>query len=267
MKLRKLVLFALASSTLILTVGTVHAGPGKKKRANNSMMNMSTDAMPTVQSMPTTQTMSTGAMQSGTMPTPTSAPVANQMNTTPAATTTQMMPGMQAGQTNNMPYNTNSKRGNRGRRGMSNNSRRQMSPMQPTQSMQPGGMLPAVAGVQPAMGMIPVANAAGTVTPANNVAPTTGGDVQTRTANYLSPTDPRAVRLKVTLPTADTKLFIQGQPMTPTGTKRNFVSPPLELGRQYISTIRAVWMQAGAERVFERQVNVIPGQETTLRIE
>jgi uncharacterized protein (TIGR03000 family) len=55
-------------------------------------------------------------------------------------------------------------------------------------------------------------------------------------------------------------LYFQGQLMSPTGTFRAFVSPPLIPGRDYLYSVRATWIENGREVTQERSVPVRAGE-------
>ena len=59
---------------------------------------------------------------------------------------------------------------------------------------------------------------------------------------------------------ADADVFIDGAPMTQTGTERIFNSPPLEKGYRYSYTIRARWTEDGSPVEQTRTVSVTPGK-------
>lgn len=71
-------------------------------------------------------------------------------------------------------------------------------------------------------------------------------------------------RLRVTVPTPETKLMVNGAATSQTGLDRIFESPNLEGGRQHTYTLEAVWTVNGQEVVRKQDVNVVPGQETTV---
>jgi uncharacterized protein (TIGR03000 family) len=67
-----------------------------------------------------------------------------------------------------------------------------------------------------------------------------------------------SARVNVLLP-SDATLTIEGVRMSPTGTFREFVSPPLVPGPDYTYTVRATWTQNGKPVSQERVVHVAPG--------
>jgi uncharacterized protein (TIGR03000 family) len=74
-------------------------------------------------------------------------------------------------------------------------------------------------------------------------------------------------RLRIQLPDANARLWIEGQAMSQTGLERSFSSPPLELGRHYVYTMRASWIEGGREVSREQTVEVQPGQERLVRFQ
>lgn len=95
---------------------------------------------------------------------------------------------------------------------------------------------------------------------AQNVAPT----------NYQSfysgpPND--VVRLRVSVPTPDTKVWIEDSATQETGTERVFESPKLVPGKTYTYHLKARWMDNGREVTKEKDVKVQTGQETTVRFD
>ncbi|GIW79677.1 MAG: hypothetical protein KatS3mg105_1484 [Gemmatales bacterium] len=67
------------------------------------------------------------------------------------------------------------------------------------------------------------------------------------------------VYLRVLLP-ADAKLLIEGQETKQTGKERLFVSPPIEVGRSYVYTLKATWRENDKEVVKQYDVTVKPGE-------
>jgi uncharacterized protein (TIGR03000 family) len=63
----------------------------------------------------------------------------------------------------------------------------------------------------------------------------------------------------------DARLYFEGVPMELTGPERNFVSPPLVPGRNYLYEVRAVWSDdQGHEVVQDRKVPVHAGGRVTV---
>jgi uncharacterized protein (TIGR03000 family) len=69
---------------------------------------------------------------------------------------------------------------------------------------------------------------------------------------------------RVQVPTADAKLWIEGQQMESQGLERRFVSPPIEPGFSYVYTIRAQWSDNGKPMDQTREVRVRPGERITV---
>jgi uncharacterized protein (TIGR03000 family) len=74
------------------------------------------------------------------------------------------------------------------------------------------------------------------------------------------------VLLKVQVPKADARLWVEGQEMQRESgqEQRTFLSPPLESGKQYEYTVRASWMENGQEVSRERKVPAQPGQQVAV---
>jgi uncharacterized protein (TIGR03000 family) len=88
----------------------------------------------------------------------------------------------------------------------------------------------------------------------------TGG----RRANYPPETPrmsgrARSVLLEVRVP-ASAEIWIEGTKTLQTGAVRQFVSPPIEPGRNYSYKIEAKWMDQGSERTQSRTLVVRPGE-------
>lgn len=67
--------------------------------------------------------------------------------------------------------------------------------------------------------------------------------------------------LRVILPTADAKVWVEGQETRQRGTDRVFTSPPLEKGKSYHYTIKARWNQDGRQVEREKTVPVQAGRQ------
>jgi uncharacterized protein (TIGR03000 family) len=72
------------------------------------------------------------------------------------------------------------------------------------------------------------------------------------------------VRATVLLPTADAQLWVEGQPMTSTGTTRQFVSPSLESGQRFVYTFQARWTENGRTMEQTRRPSVHAGDQITV---
>lgn len=75
----------------------------------------------------------------------------------------------------------------------------------------------------------------------------------------LNPSGTKA-RLRVTVPSPNAQLTINGVAMRQMGSTRVFDSPPLEPNKSYRYTVKASWMENGREVTQEKDVNVSPGQ-------
>jgi uncharacterized protein (TIGR03000 family) len=73
---------------------------------------------------------------------------------------------------------------------------------------------------------------------------------------------PRAY-LRVLVP-AKAQLFIQDTRMTDSGQERNYYSPPLVTGKQYLYRLKATWVENGKEVVQEREATVSAGMTATV---
>jgi uncharacterized protein (TIGR03000 family) len=72
------------------------------------------------------------------------------------------------------------------------------------------------------------------------------------------------VWLRVRVPEANARVWVDGHLTQQTGTARDYVSPPVQAGKAYSYTVKAAWMDNGQEVTRERTVSVSPGQETTV---
>jgi uncharacterized protein (TIGR03000 family) len=64
--------------------------------------------------------------------------------------------------------------------------------------------------------------------------------------------------ISLTVP-ADAQVWFDGNPTRQTGTRRNYVSPPLTPGPTYTYTLRVRWIQDGAPVEENRRVHVHAG--------
>jgi uncharacterized protein (TIGR03000 family) len=71
------------------------------------------------------------------------------------------------------------------------------------------------------------------------------------------------VRLKITVP-EKAELEIEGVKTKSTGPVRRFISPPVEVGKNYVYTLKATWMEGDKPRNVERTVKVKPGEEVAV---
>lgn len=75
-------------------------------------------------------------------------------------------------------------------------------------------------------------------------------------------TKEQTATLRVLLPQANTKLLIQDTATKQTGEVRNFVSPPLEAGKEFVYTLVATWAPNNYTTITRtRKVTVKPGKE------
>ncbi len=74
---------------------------------------------------------------------------------------------------------------------------------------------------------------------------------------------PNLAYLRVYLP-ADAKLVVDGYTTKQTGEMRRFVSPPLQVGKGFIYTLKATWKDKGKEITREREARVEAGKETAV---
>ncbi len=79
--------------------------------------------------------------------------------------------------------------------------------------------------------------------------------------------DDRRATVRVTLPTADAKVWCEDTLTKQEGRSRTFVTPELEAGGSYTYVVKATWTQDGREMTQEREVHVRPGAATTVSFE
>jgi len=81
---------------------------------------------------------------------------------------------------------------------------------------------------------------------------------------YTSPaTSPNSALLSIMVP-PDAAVSIEGQPVSQSGARRTFYSPPLEPGQNYTYTVTARWPENGQTVERTRTVSVRAGQETVV---
>jgi len=109
------------------------------------------------------------------------------------------------------------------------------------------------------------ANGAETVYPANSSDSTTSfsfyspdGDANGGNPGVQS----NAARLRVTVPNAQCRIWVDGQQTSSTGMVRMFHTPALTSGGSY--RLKATWMEDGREVTKERTVAVSPGQTASV---
>jgi len=79
---------------------------------------------------------------------------------------------------------------------------------------------------------------------------------------YYSPAND-SVTLNFTVP-GDAKISFGGTPTAVTGTRRQFVSPPIQPGREYTYDLQVSWKQDGREVTRTRQITVHAGDVVNL---
>jgi uncharacterized protein (TIGR03000 family) len=72
------------------------------------------------------------------------------------------------------------------------------------------------------------------------------------------------VHVEVRLPDANARLWFEGSKTQQTGTLREFQSPDLKPGQEYVYHIRAQWMENGRTREQTRTLTVRPGEWWTV---
>jgi uncharacterized protein (TIGR03000 family) len=75
----------------------------------------------------------------------------------------------------------------------------------------------------------------------------------------------QAATIDVTVPT-EAQLWFDTTLTTQTGTTRQFITPPLLWGRDYIYNLRATWMESGQEMTRQRTIHVRPGERVTVSL-
>lgn len=66
-------------------------------------------------------------------------------------------------------------------------------------------------------------------------------------------------RIDVLVPSGDANLTFDNLPTTPTGTTREFVTPPLVVGSNYVYNVRVSWLDDGVRRSRDKNVFVRAG--------
>jgi len=74
-----------------------------------------------------------------------------------------------------------------------------------------------------------------------------------------APGEQAPARIVVHVPTANARIWFQGNPTSRTGLTREFESPPLEAGSPYHYTVRASWMSGGKQVNREQRIRVRAG--------
>ncbi len=92
---------------------------------------------------------------------------------------------------------------------------------------------------------------------------TNSGESRINQASYDRPSE-NQIALRVNVPDARARVWIEGQPTRQMGTERVYLSPPLEPGKTYTYTVRAAWMANGREMTEEKKQEGQPGQEVAI---
>lgn len=81
-------------------------------------------------------------------------------------------------------------------------------------------------------------------------------------ASYTTPAAPEKARMVVTVPTAETRVTIDGVATKQDGIERLFETPLLEAGRSFTYTLEATWMDGGKEQTRKKEVEVQAGRDS-----
>jgi len=81
---------------------------------------------------------------------------------------------------------------------------------------------------------------------------------------YYAPEADNKARIRVHMPTADAKLWVDGQPTTTTGEDREFASPALTPGRTYSYQLKARWTENGKEVERTSTVQIRPNETSSV---
>lgn len=73
------------------------------------------------------------------------------------------------------------------------------------------------------------------------------------------------MRFRIMVPTS-AELLINGQKTTPTGSVREFVSPPIDWDREYTYELRARWSEGGRDVVQTRKISFFAGDRLTVKL-
>jgi uncharacterized protein (TIGR03000 family) len=68
-----------------------------------------------------------------------------------------------------------------------------------------------------------------------------------------------SARIDVRMPSADADLTFDNRPTSPTGLTREFVTPPLRTGANYVYNVRVSWVDDGVRRTRDKNVFVQAG--------
>jgi uncharacterized protein (TIGR03000 family) len=84
------------------------------------------------------------------------------------------------------------------------------------------------------------------------------------TARAQAP-ESQTVQLRILMPAADARLSVEDVPTRQSGIIRQFISPPLETGKKYVYTLKAVWAPNNYTTITRvRQFTVRAGPEVTM---
>ena len=84
-------------------------------------------------------------------------------------------------------------------------------------------------------------------------------------AAKLAGADDNRASLTINLPTPNARLWLEGVLMGQTGRQRNFVTPPLDPGSDYVFQIQVEWQDASGTQTRKRNLTVSPGAEANGR--
>lgn len=135
-----------------------------------------------------------------------------------------------------------------------------------------GAYLPSYYGIQYST---PMYSSYSTYAPAYYGLPAYSSGVQVSSANlgqsrsyqsyYPSTPSNNQAMVRVSVPQANARVWIDDQQTQQTGSDRLFVTPALEQGKKYSYTVRATWMDNGHEVTREKKVPIEPGQTATVQ--
>jgi uncharacterized protein (TIGR03000 family) len=87
---------------------------------------------------------------------------------------------------------------------------------------------------------------------------------QTYQSFYSPPSSNDRLSLRILVPAADARVWVDNTLTDRQGTDRSFVSPQLTPGQQYSYTVRASWMENGREVTRQKVLSFTPGQQLTI---
>lgn len=85
-----------------------------------------------------------------------------------------------------------------------------------------------------------------------------------RQSFYFDPNNQTGAMVHVLLPNPDAEVWFDNAPTQQRGFERMFMSPPLDPAGKYRYTIKTRWMENGTVVNRERNVDIVPGQPTTV---